>query len=403
METKREIYPAIALAVLCLGVFGPVYAQFQLAPLAPQLMAELNLSMGEFASIFSSAMIAGILLSLVAGLLMDRYGVKQIAGIGLAVSALGACLRIWSDSYITLFLCMLLTGVGPAVLIANSAKIIGSWFPIGKVGGKLGIFLAASTLAMTIGTGTTAMLPSIQVAYLLAAAIAIVALVLWLIVIKAPAPQTAAPSASITASLKAVTGYRAVWIVGFCLMFLTACNMVIGSFLPTALGLRGISVVTAGVYASLFTIGSFMGCLSVPSIVAKLGRNKPTMMMLATIAAVGGAFGWLAPSGVLLGACIALTGMAIGGFMPLLLSTPIQLPGIGFTYAGVAGGFASTMQLLGAVVIPTYIIAPIAGDNMNLFFALGGVAMVVVFAFVLALPELGKKRRDETISESKAE
>jgi len=391
MTSKKNAYPIMAFTVLCLGVFGPIYAQFQLAPLAPQLMEKLDLSMGEFASIFSSALIAGIFLSLLAGVLLDKYGVKKIVSIGLAITAFGAIWRIWSDSYITLFISMLLTGVGPAVLIANSAKIIGSWFSLERVGGKIGIFLAVSTLSMTIGTGTTALLPSIQVAYLLAAIITTVSFILWVIVIKEPALENDSKlSMKVTKSLKTVTKYRAVWVVGFCVLFLTGCNMIISSFLPTALGVQGINNVAAGIFASLFTGGSFIGCLIVPNITSRLGKNKPVILVLAIIAAFGTAFGWLAPNGVLLGISIAITGIAIGGSMPIFFSTPIQMPEIGLTYAGVAGGFVSTLQVLGAVIIPTHIIAPIAGENINLFFILGGACMIFVFMFALVLPELGK-------------
>jgi NNP family nitrate/nitrite transporter-like MFS transporter len=81
----------------------------------------------------------------------------------------------------------------------------------------------------------------------------------------------------------------------------------------------------------------------------------------------------------------------MGGLMPLLMSIPVQLPEIGPVYAGTAGGFTGTLQLLGAVVIPTYIAAPIAGNNMRLFFLSGGVCMALVFVLVFFLPEPGKK------------
>jgi NNP family nitrate/nitrite transporter-like MFS transporter len=161
--------------------------------------------------------------------------------------------------------------------------------------------------------------------------------------------------------------------------------------LPTALGQRGIDPVTSGAYAAAVTIGNLIGCLSAPILTVKIGKIKPVMIVFAGVSVAGAAFGWTAPPGILLGACLFVTGVAMGGLMPLLMSIPVQLPEIGPVYAGTAGGFTGTLQLLGAVVIPTYIAAPIAGSNMNLFFLLGGACMTLVFALVFVLPELGGK------------
>ena len=148
--------------------------------------------------------------------------------------------------------------------------------------------------------------------------------------------------------------------------------------------------VAAGVYSAVYTIGSLVGCLIAPFVAAKVGKTKPIMFTLALVAAIGGAFGWLTPNGVILGACLGITGVAIGGVMPLLMSIPVQLPEIGSMYAGTAGGVTATLQLLGAVVIPSYIIAPIAGNNMKVFFLLGGACMLIVFILNFALPEVGE-------------
>ena len=56
--------------------------------------------------------------------------------------------------------------------------------------------------------------------------------------------------------------------------------------------------------------------------------------------------------------------------MPIFLSAPVLLEGLGTKYAGSAAGVISTLQLLGAVLIPTYILTPIAGENYSLLFML---------------------------------
>jgi NNP family nitrate/nitrite transporter-like MFS transporter len=88
--------------------------------------------------------------------------------------------------------------------------------------------------------------------------------------------------------------------------------------------------------------------------------------------------------------------MIVAGFLqsaltPLFLSLPMLLPEIGPVYAGSAGGIISTLQVLGAVVVPTFIITPLAGSNANILFGLEAICLVLIAIPVLFLPELGSR------------
>jgi NNP family nitrate/nitrite transporter-like MFS transporter len=396
MSKRISKYRWVILSVSCFALFVPNYAQYQLSPLAPQIIGDLGLTPGQFTSIFSAPMIPAIFLSIAAGLLADKFGIKRVIGIGMLLSVVGACLRITANSFPLLFLSMLLTGFSAAFLNTNGAKILGSWFPPEKISATMGILLAASTLAMTAGMGTTAMLNGIGIAYLIAAVLSIASLILWVLLIKnreTESTQGDAPKTlPISECLRKVIKNRIVWFVGICLMFILGANVIISSFLPTILAGRGIDHVSAGMYGSAVTIGNLLGCLFIP-VVASRVANKPVIFILALISTAGAAFGWQAPQGIALILALCITGIAMGGLMPLLMSMPIQLPEIGPTYAGTAGGFAATLQLIGAVVIPAYIAGPIAGTNLKLFFIIAGVCMIMVFIFGFGLPELGKKKQ----------
>ncbi|MDR0585124.1 MAG: MFS transporter [Treponema sp.] len=396
MSEKVNKYRWVILSVASFAIFVPNYAQYQLSPLAPQIIGDLGLSPSQFTSIFTATMIPAIFLSIVSGLLADKFGIKRIIGIGMLLSSAGLCMRIISNDFTLLFLSMVLSGFGGAFLNTNGAKIMGIWFPPEKIGAAMGIFLAASTLSMTVGMGTTAMLNGIRTAYLIAAILSIVALILWALLIKnseTERPQGGAPKTlPISECLGKVVKNRIIWFVGICLMFILGANVIIGSFLPTILAERGIDIVSAGMYGSAVTIGNFLGCLFIPIVASRIA-NKPVLFILAVISAAGAAFGWQAPQGIALVAALCVTGIAMGGLMPLLMSMPIQLPGIGPAYAGTAGGFTATLQLIGAVVIPTYIAGPIAGTNIKSFFAIAGICMIMVFIFGFGLPELGKKKQ----------
>ena len=92
-------------------------------------------------------------------------------------------------------------------------------------------------------------------------------------------------------------------------------------------------------------------------------------------------------------ACFFLTGFSLGGLLALFVSAIVLLPEIGPVYAGTAGGVCSTLQLLGAVVIPSYILAPILGTNYVALYGIAGVLCVVIAICAFLLPEVLK--RDE--------
>ncbi len=143
--------------------------------------------------------------------------------------------------------------------------------------------------------------------------------------------------------------------------------------------------------------GSVIGCFLSPILASKLG-HKAVLFLCAFVAAIGIAFGWLAPQGVILAIVMIIVGITYGGAIPLLMSIPIQLKEIGSAYAGTAGGILGTLQMLGAVVIPTYVLAIIAKSNMHLLFLLAGIVMAITCVLALFLPKLGDNLRSKTES-----
>ena len=59
------------------------------------------------------------------------------------------------------------------------------------------------------------------------------------------------------------------------------------------------------------------------------------------------------------------------------MMTPVLLKEIGPRNAGTAGGFIITLQLIGNVVVPTYIIVPLGGGNLLTYFILASVCMLL--------------------------
>ena len=75
---------------------------------------------------------------------------------------------------------------------------------------------------------------------------------------------------------------------------------------------------------------------------------------------------------VLLPVLLFLSGFCAMGFLAFYQTIPLSLKGVGQRYNGTAVGLIITVQLAASVVLPSYVIAPIAGDDYRLIFLMLG-------------------------------
>lgn len=385
------------LIILFLAIFVGPYSQYQLPPLAESLIPSLNISQIQFSSILTGPMVPSIFFSIAAGLLVDKFGIKRGVLSALIISSVGLAFRHLANNYVTMLTLMILSGFAPTFINANLSKIVGTWFPPEDIGKIVGILLAGGTGGMAVAMATTNLFSSVESAFITAAAFMIIVTVIWFFFMKnkpSHAEETGISSGSsqnILELLKLVAKSKSLWIAGVCLMLIMGCNITISGFIPIALtSVRGIDSSTAGLVGSVMMVGMLVSSLISPTIAQKIGLYRPYILVTAIIAAVIAYFGWQA-NGILLWISMFLFGFFLAAGMPIFMSLPMLLKEIGPKNAGSAGGLISTLQLIGAVVIPTYIITPIAGDNYYLMFGIAAIFTLLMGLISLLLPELGPK------------
>lgn len=395
---KNQKLGLLVLSVACIANFAPNYAQYQLSPLASDLMTAFNISTAQYSSIFTAVLIPAIILSIIAGILADRFGLKRVIGIGLCITAFGTCQKVFANEYLVLIFCMFLTGTGATLLNANGAKLIGSYFSKEKSVTMMSVFLGSATLAMAIGMGTTNLLfGSLKSAFVFSAVLSLLGMVLWLAFVREPQKDRTTDikieenNPGILEGLKIVLRNKYIWLTGICLIGAVGSATAMNALLPTALVQRGVEEVEAGFIASFMPIGNLIGCLVIPLIAYRFGKNKPVLIFCAVIGALGAAFAWMAPEGLLLVLALFLTGATLSGIVPLVMPIPIQMKEIGVTYGGTAGGVVSTIEMVGVVIVPAYIIAVLAGNNMTFYYLLCGVCALAALITILFLPDFGRK------------
>ncbi len=396
MTKKKNSYAVVILILVCAGIFAPNFGQYQVSGFGPQLMKAMGLSTSQFAQIATAPLIPGIFLSLVAGILVDKFGARRCMVLAMLLSALGVIWRYFAAGYTAMYFSMIAMGIGATFLSSNNAKILGQWFPPHKIAITVGIYLGVSNGAIALGTGTASLFPSMQAAFLFSAGIAVAVFLLYLFFMRdkktEPVRQTVEQPeerTSILDGIRVSVKNKYVWVAAICLLLNVTAFCSMSQFLPQALAARGIAQSAANTVAMALTLGGLVSCFFSPTIFFMIGRTKLLMVIYSVIAALGMAFAWrLSDSTTVLFLLIFVTGFFANGFNPILLSLPIRLEDIGIKYAGTAGGVIATIQLAGTVIIPSYIISPIAGTNYSLMFLLFAALDVLLCFVVHLLPKM---------------
>ena len=385
------------LALAWIAVFTAAYAQFQLPVLATRIIPEMGITPAQFASMITAPMIPSVLLSVIAGLLCDRFGIKRIVSIALIIGTVGVTARYFANSYVSMMFFLVLAGMGNVFVNVNLVKIIGAWFEPEQISKIMGIALTSATAGMAVGLGTTAFFADVNTAYLFGGVLCIISTVLWMMFLKERPEGAVSHHAqgqhSVGELLRVPMQSSALWIAGGCLLLMMGCFMTINSFLPLVLTeVKGMSPVAAGGVSSVVVFGNLIGSIVSPVIAYKFGLYRPYILMAAIIGALSIYFGWNADGGILM-LSMFIVGFCLGGVLPLYMSLPMILKEIGPKYAGGAAGLLATLMLLGAVVIPSHLIAPIAGSDYSLLFALAAGCLVLMGLLTMLLPEFGPKAK----------
>jgi NNP family nitrate/nitrite transporter-like MFS transporter len=393
--SKAYPFRWLVLFVITLVQIALNIPQFQIAGLAVRLIPALHLQPGQFAVVLAAPMLTAAIFGIPAGALADRFGVKSAIAVGLVIATISCFGRISADSFGVLFAWMLSFGFGTAAINANAAKILGAWFPRQQMGIAMGVYIAGANAGITLALATSALFPTIAGAFTASAVALVIALMLWLLFIKSkPAGAPAIPSHPVLEYLTVAAKSKYIWFGAVAMLFFMGSWVAQTGNLPNALvQYKGISPVLAGLAASSLSLALIAGTIIGPLLAQKLGLIRPLLAPTAILAAVGSFLAWASPFGASTWILLIITGLLLGASVPLVMSLPMLLPGLGSAYAGSAGGIISTFQMAGAFIIPSYAITMLAGSNANQIFLYISASYLLYGGVLLLIPELGLRAR----------
>ncbi len=394
-KPQTSSYSWVLLAIVGLAGAISVYAQLAVAARAFEIIPSLKLGAAQFALIVSAPMFPSIFLCFPVGTLADRFGVKIVVTIGMIIAIVGTIFRYLTPTFTSYFILMALTGSGVMCINSNVGKIVGAWFSQEHSGKALGIYYAVIRIGMFIGLATGAMFPTAKASYIFEGILMVIATILWMLFAKnSPEGIQVVSTEPISKHIGVAVRSKNVWLAGIGALFYWGGFMAFNGNLANGLNVvHKIDPVTAGWIASMLLLGNTFGNLLGPVWSDKMGRVKP-FLQLGLIGCLILLFGWNAPT-MWLWPVLFIGGFVFGLTLPFFMVYPVLLPDIGVESAGSAGGLIAALMIVGAVCVPSFLIAPFVGLDFNKIFIMGTLCLLIVSILSAFLPEVGAKGKKQ--------
>ncbi len=385
-------YRWVILILFSLINFFVSFCQFQPSFFAQDIMSSFGIGTVEFATITSAPMVAGFIIALIGGSFADRFGIRKIMIVGLIISSIGGLGRYFCQDYASLFVVTTLLGVSATFVMANTTKLCIQWFRPSELGIAIGIGMCTGSAGIAAAQGLTGiMFSDFRSAFLVGGIILIVLTIAWIVISrdKPGSVKGKSEGPSMLQGIKLIARNAHIWVAGIAAFFYTGFNITTGSFLITGLIENwAVDAVMAGIVSSLFTIGATVGSIVAPPIVQRIRSARVVSTFIPLFAAILVYVGWSID--IIAARCIIfpIAGLFFGATLPLIMLYPSVLPGVTEENTGVAGGMITMLMMLGAFVVPSFIITPIAGDNYALLIILDCIVCALMAISFALLPSL---------------
>jgi MFS family permease len=335
-------------------------AVLSVAPLSPFLLDALHLSRAQVGLLLPAVYLGGVLMSLPAGWLTDRLGVRLTLGAGQAVIGILVLVAALAGSLRTLLACLVLAGCGFSVLNPSTGKAVLEWFPPRGRGLAMGIKQTGLTLGGLVGAlalPPLAVVAGWRAALAAGGALALVSATLTLIVYRSPAGASGASAAAwprlgeLRVFLRR-PGVIVVFLSGLALS--VAQSSVLAHLAIYARETFALSSVAAGQMLALSQAGGTGGRLAWGVISDRFfgGRRRPGVVVNALIGA--GAYALLALGDRLpLAGLVPLAlvaGVGAFGWVGLYFALVAEIGGA--RYAGLLTGVAVAFAWSGVLIGP---------------------------------------------------
>lgn len=374
----------IALAAALQGIGGGLGWSI-VPPLMPQIAQELTLSHGWSGLVWGAAPLGIALAAPIGGAAVDRFGARWTAGMAMVVGGLACAARALCGDGLSLAVAMFGFGLHVGFVAPALPRALVSHLPLAKVARANGLALLAYTLgtAATMLAARTVLVPLFggwRPAMVAAGAAMALTGALWMALYKDRIATAKHASLGEVFSLVHNAGLRRVAAMHFCLF---GGYLALLGLLFKALVERGMAPPQAGLSVAGWLVAAGAANFLGPIIADRLGARRPVLVAGGLTAGAGLLAIALFP-GVPVLPLLVVAALGGGCVAPLLLTLPLELPGVGPQRAGAALGLLMLVGQVGGFLLPV-----VSGYAMGLGGFAAAMAFLAVVHLLIAVPAMG--------------
>jgi MFS family permease len=333
-----------------------------------------------------------VLLSMPAGMIIDRKGFKYGVGIGALFTGVFAMLRLVNtDSFTVLLISQIGIAIGQPFVLNGVTKLVVTWFPQKEEATAVGLGSLALLVGMMVGLGATPALVQylgFKPMMLIYGVLGVLGILLFFSLVR-PHPPTPAREAE---TQQEITGWQGIKhilkirdfvILGFIALIGIGVFNGLATWLEKILNeLHRIPMTDAGIIAAILILSGIVGCIVIPMISDKVMKRKPFLLLASAIGTVSIVMLMVAKGYAL----NLVNGIFLGFFLisalPIMLTMSAEITGARF--AGISVGY---LQLLGnaAAVAIVPVMESMRGITGQWILPLAFIAGLLGVAFILAI------------------
>lgn len=396
-QLEREFRSPYRFVIIV--VIGIVHAALmgvmnQPAVLSTQIIGGMGASIPLFAQICTVGFLTGAVFSIPMGILADKWSVRGTLSLGLVVTLVGAIWRCFCADPVMLYVASFVMGFGLAGLNANSPKLLKAWFGFRRITTAMGAYVGASGIGVALCLGIVNAFPvdTMFNTFVFDACFVAVAVVAWLIFGRMPKAVVVEQEDFTFAAAKECLKNKQLMITSLAMVLFMSVQITYASQAASGFIFLGVDPGTAASWMSIASIVGIFSNFIWPWLSDKVGKIKVVLVPIAIIYLIFVTIAWYVGASIWVLICICagfFFGFGICGFIKACVG---KIPSIRRENMGTAGGIQTFFQNLGAYIIPSFVLAPIAGGNYIVMFTLASVLLllgILVIAFLM--PEFGAK------------
>ena len=344
----------LALLWLLYASFGVIYRS--ISPLVTPILADLSMSYSQMGFAMGSWQLTYIATAVVAGFLIDKWGITLSLFFGAVVISLSVGLRYFSQDFSTFLPVVALFGVGGPLISVGCPKTIALWFQGKDRGTAVGIYLTGPFVggAFALAATNKIVMPLTGESWRLTCAFygllaLIVAFVWWFLArdLETEEDSRGIGMKRVFATLIKVRNIQIVLALG---LLTFAITHGLTNWLPKIFETKGFSPTMAGYASSFPLLAGIPSLLILPRLIPPFRRGSA----IAGLALVVALSVWIffSHTGFLMFLGLLLFGVSSCALVPLLTLILMETPEVGPRYMGSAGGLFFCISEIGGFMSP---------------------------------------------------